>query len=110
MSAVAIAQGEFIDCPDCEGRGERYINVRRGEHAMEADTIACGLCEGTGKVDADLVRRCVDCQVAYHVEFGGCAHLDRCEPCGGECIECRRESAAEAAAERFHDRQREAAL
>lgn len=93
MTAVAIAQGEYVDCPDCDGQGVRSVR-NHGRHAVDEHTdTPCSACGGTGLVDAERVRTCEDCQTAYWLEVGGCTHRDLCADCGPLCKDCTREAA-----------------
>lgn len=61
MTAVTLAQGEHVDCPDCSGQGMQFI-PNFGRRAVDPFIeIPCNPCEGTGLVDAERVTVCGIC-------------------------------------------------
>lgn len=89
MTAVALAQGEFVDCPDCDGQGVTTKPLYGRFVFADVVERACTACQTTGVVDAERVAICSVCTGVIWAE-DACQHRDepRCTNCAGRCSDC----------------------
>lgn len=82
MTAVELAQGEHVDCPDCAGVGEVGTGIREYETGFEI-TRNCGPCDASGQVDVERARLCEGCKQTFWIDEDGCClhHGDHCTVC-----------------------------
>lgn len=98
MTAVALAQGEFVECLTCKGAGELGTGGRDRETGVW-DTVDCHTCRGDGTVDAEWVSTCACCSVAFWAGTG-CTHNEvLCSDCRGRCTDCVDEARADSGAD-----------
>lgn len=88
MTAVALAQGEFVDCLTCNGAGETGTGERERETGVYI-TTDCQDCGGDGHVDARYVETCEGCKSRLWAGTGCSHHGTQCEACKPyRCDDC----------------------